>query len=107
MCIRDSPLPVRAFGLTDERFAGERVTVQGVVDCLYGDDSGVTIVDYKSDRADAPAPLIVRYQPQLRLYKAAVERQLGLPVHRCILYSFSLEQAIPIPITQESEALHV
>ena len=101
------PLPVRAFGLTDERFAGERVTVQGVVDCLYGDDSGVTIVDYKSDRADAPAPLIVRYQPQLRLYKAAVERQLGLPVHRCILYSFSLEQAIPIPITQESEALHV
>ena len=66
----------------------DRLLLQGVVDCFYVEDGAVTVVDYKTDRVSpdqAPARA-ERYRPQMRAYALALERILGLPVRRCVLW---------------------
>ena len=61
---------------------------QGVVDCFFVENGGVTVLDYKTDRltaAEAPARA-ERYRGQLRAYARALGRILGLPVRRCALW---------------------
>ncbi|MCR4935669.1 MAG: PD-(D/E)XK nuclease family protein, partial [Oscillospiraceae bacterium] len=66
----------------------DRLLLQGVVDCFYVEDGAVTVVDYKTDRVSpdqAPARA-ERYRPQMRAYAGALERILGLPVRKCVLW---------------------
>ena len=68
--------------------AEDRLLLQGVVDCFFVEDGGVTVVDYKTDRVtaeEAPARA-ERYRGQLRAYARALTRILGLPVRRCVLW---------------------
>lgn len=68
--------------------ADDRLLLQGVVDCFFVEDGGVTVLDYKTDRvtaAEAPQRA-ERYRGQLRAYARALERILGLPVRRCALW---------------------
>ncbi|MBR1496118.1 MAG: helicase-exonuclease AddAB subunit AddA [Oscillospiraceae bacterium] len=67
---------------------GERLLLQGVVDCWFVSDGAITVVDYKTDRvsaAGAPAHA-ERYRPQLAAYARALERITGLPVAHCVLW---------------------
>jgi ATP-dependent exoDNAse (exonuclease V) beta subunit len=52
--------------------------VEGVVDLAFEDDSGWTIVDYKTDRELAAAGE-ERYRRQVALYAAAVSQATGKP----------------------------
>ena len=67
---------------------GERILLQGVVDCCIREGDALTIVDYKTDHVtrDTLPQKGLEYAPQLRAYAAAMERLLGLPVRECVVY---------------------
>lgn len=89
-----------AFLVNGER-AGEPIRLAGRIDRLVVDDTGVTVIDYKSD-ASAPkeaAGVPARYITQLGLY-ALVASQLfpGRPVRAAILWT-ELESLMILPKT--------
>lgn len=74
--------------------ADQKIVLQGAVDCIFEEENGLVIVDYKTDRAASPAELWERYRAQLSLYREAVQQCFSQPVTQCLLYSFSLNQTI-------------
>lgn len=79
-------------------FAEEEILIQGIADCLIFEESGIVIVDYKTDYTSDESVLIAQYYDQLRIYKDAVEKAFGIPVRECLLYSLHLERSIRIPV---------
>lgn len=77
---------------------GERVLLQGVVDCCFETAGGITVVDFKTDRVTAQsAPLrAAEYRPQLMAYSRALEEVTGKPVARRVLWFFSAECAVEV-----------
>ena len=75
---------------------GEHIVLEGECDCVlvYGD--GAVILDYKTDRIADPAKLTEHYGTQLRLYRYAMEKVLGMPVKGIYLYSFYLDKLIEV-----------
>lgn len=66
----------------------DQLLLQGVVDCCFAEDGGLTVLDYKTDHvtaAQVPARA-ERYRGQLAAYAAALERIFGLPVRQCVLW---------------------
>ncbi len=76
--------------------ANEAVVVQGIADCVFVENGGLVIVDYKTDRVKTPDELAERYRAQLQIYANALGAVLQLPVHACVLYSFALERTITL-----------
>jgi len=85
--------------------SGERIIVQGVIDCLLEEADGkLVLIDFKTDWIAAesgPAvwkQLETRYAEQVRLYVRAIE-QIWAPrrVAESFLYLFAGGVAIPIP----------
>ncbi len=79
----------------------EELLVQGVIDCFYQTKDGIVVVDYKTDRvfgSDAADRLIERHKLQIRYYCKAVSEMMGRPVHKALLYSFSLGRAVEVPL---------
>ncbi len=69
--------------------AGDRVLLQGVVDCFFETADGITVVDFKTDRirdAETLSERAAAYCPQLRAYSGALRRVLEKPVTRRVLY---------------------
>ena len=69
--------------------AGETILLQGVVDCCFETEDGITVVDFKTDRVLTDAEVRRRaeqYRPQLEAYSRALERVLERPVVRRELY---------------------
>ncbi|MFC4619630.1 helicase-exonuclease AddAB subunit AddA [Camelliibacillus cellulosilyticus] len=74
----------------------EKVLVQGVIDCLYEEAGGLSLIDYKTDRVtgrfendeDAKRVLIARYQKQIDLYRLAIERIWKRELREAGLYFF-------------------
>lgn len=66
----------------------EEILFQGVVDCWFEDEQGVTIIDFKTDRVPEPE----QYRPQVEAYTRALEELLGKQVRRKVLYFFSTAQ---------------
>ncbi len=73
-----------------EELSGEKVILQGAVDCAFEEDGSLVLVDFKTDRVSSGEELLSHYAIQLRLYKEALEQCLGMPVKSCMLYSFYL-----------------
>ena len=67
---------------------GEKVLLQGVVDCLIEEKGELTVIDYKTDRVRGSelAERAKSYAGQLRAYAIAVGRITGKPVKQCALY---------------------
>lgn len=70
--------------------------IQGVIDCLFEEDDGIVVVDYKTDSSKDEAALRAEYAPQLILYKAALEAVYGKRVKEAVIYSFRLGREIRI-----------
>lgn len=98
---REQPFVIEkpAHEIFPERSETETVLVQGIMDAFYEEDSGLVLVDYKTDAIQngEEAILTERYQTQMRLYKEALENMTGKRVERCVLYSFSLQKEIDCP----------
>ena len=82
-------VPAGSIAPLEGQNAQEPVLVQGVADCVIEKDGELFLVDYKTDHGKSRDELRKAYAPQLALYRAALEKRLGLPVARCSLYSFS------------------
>ena len=70
--------------------------VQGIADCVFAEEDGLVLVDYKTDRVKTPEELADRYRSQLLFYKQALEQLLEQPVKEMILYSFALGETVEV-----------
>ena len=77
-----------------EGLQGEKVLLQGVVDCALLDDDGITVIDFKTDRAteQTVSELVRRYSVQVNTYCEALSRIYGMPVKNAYIYFFSLDR---------------
>ena len=75
----------------------EHILVQGVIDCLFEDEQGYVLLDYKTDRIEGRFPggfeqakpvLADRYKVQIELYAKAIEKILGIKLQNKYLYFF-------------------
>ena len=77
---------------------GEQILLQGVVDCCFETEAGLTVVDFKTDRV-GEADLLARaeaYRPQLAAYSQALEEIFEKPVARRVLWFFHLGRAVEL-----------
>ncbi|MBO0993644.1 helicase-exonuclease AddAB subunit AddA [Bacillus sp. SD088] len=75
----------------------ENILVQGIIDCVWENDEGIFLLDYKTDTIQGKFPggfaqakpiLAKRYQAQLDLYEQALQEIWGVPVKEKYLYFF-------------------
>ena len=74
----------------------DKITVQGVADCVFWEEGGMVIVDYKTDVVSCAEELADKYREQLRIYRMILRQSLQTEVKACILYSFHLEKEIQL-----------
>ena len=77
---------------------GEKLFLQGIVDTAFLEDDQWVLVDYKTDRVKSGEELVRRYAVQLRIYSEALERLTGKNVKERYIYSFRLNDAVPVPV---------
>ena len=84
--------------LLPEDTQGEKVIVQGVIDCLFDEPDGLVLVDYKTDKVFGVTEeeIVARYRGQINLYTKAVETILKKPVKEKWIYLLSEQKAIQI-----------
>ena len=78
---------------------GEEILLQGVVDCCFETESGLTVVDFKTDHVFTPEEVRRRaehYRPQLEAYSRALERVLEQKVARRVLYFLAAGETVDI-----------
>jgi ATP-dependent helicase/nuclease subunit A len=70
--------------------SGEKVLLQGVVDCAIIEEDGITVVDFKSDYVteDTLIQKAADYRPQVIAYRDAMVRIFQKPVKQTVLYFF-------------------
>lgn len=98
--------PAESFSENEEMkksLAGEKLTVQGIIDCAFFDENGkLILVDYKTDsfygvpEAEAEATLRERHSRQIGYYKYACHELFGVPCEHAYIYSFALNKTIEI-----------
>ena len=77
---------------------GAELLLQGVVDLFARVEGGILVVDFKTDfvtEETLPARA-ERYRPQLLAYSEALEKILGEPVIRRVLYFFRLGACVEV-----------
>ncbi|WNQ13448.1 helicase-exonuclease AddAB subunit AddA [Paenibacillus aurantius] len=73
----------------DERIRRESVMIQGIIDCLFEDEEGLVLLDYKTDALrQGEGSRAERYRTQISLYARAVEDIWKRPLSRKYLYFF-------------------
>lgn len=76
----------------------DQILLQGVVDLALIEEDGITVLDFKTDRAteDSIYILAEKYKPQVRAYVDALTRIYQKPIKSAMLYFFSLNQIIDV-----------
>ena len=72
-----------------EIMSDDTMLLQGVVDCCFETEDGLTVVDFKTDHIRTQEELAQRtahYRSQLETYSLALERVLGKRIIRRVLY---------------------
>lgn len=77
------------------KYADGGSMLQGIADCIFKENNGYVLVDYKTDNFKDISQLY-GYKTQLELYKAALDKLLDMPVKACYIYSFKLNQGVEI-----------
>ncbi|SMB96504.1 DNA helicase/exodeoxyribonuclease V, subunit A, partial [Desulfonispora thiosulfatigenes DSM 11270] len=79
-----------------EDVENEKILVQGIIDCLWQEEKGFILLDYKSDYVtrDNIPELVNRYEGQINLYTKAIEKIYKEPVVEKYIYLFNLQEAI-------------
>ena len=77
-----------------EGLEGERVLLQGVVDCALLEEDGITVLDFKTDHVteETAALRAESYRPQLEAYCEALSRIYEKPIKAACLYFFRLDR---------------
>lgn len=88
----------------DEGDYGDAHTlVQGVADLLLEFDTGMEIVDYKTDKGKTEQEFIRSYQTQLFMYAAALQKRFAKPIDKLTIYSFDLGREINVKFPQKGQ----
>jgi ATP-dependent helicase/nuclease subunit A len=87
-------------GNYDPAIAGEKILLQGVVDCALIEPDGITVVDFKTDFVTDETVLerAEFYSTQVRTYADALHRIYQQPIKQALLYFFHLGKFIPISL---------
>ncbi len=80
----------------DADISEEPVIVQGAMDCVFIEENGVVIVDFKTDKVYNDEELKLRYKRQLDVYAEACKKIFGLQVKEKIIYSLFLDREIVV-----------
>ena len=92
-------LPAKeAVGKVNQAYENEQVLLQGIIDCAFGENGDIVLVDYKTDRVRTPEELADRYKTQLSVYAYAAKQIFEADVQEAYLYSFALGQAVRVNI---------
>ncbi|AOV08473.1 helicase-exonuclease AddAB subunit AddA [Sporosarcina ureilytica] len=83
---------------------GDYQILQGIADCLFQEEDGWVLLDYKTDRIHGlfqseeaiDQEMDNRYGIQLNLYKRAIESILNITIKEMVLYLFDGGKTIPI-----------
>lgn len=108
-CMRELPFtverPAQRFspGLPAADSPQDRITIQGIADCVFEENGALVIVDYKTDRIKTAGELAERYTGQLHLYAEAFASTLELPIADCLLYSFQLGVTVSVGLPRNSQ----
>ena len=81
-------------GTYAQELAGEKILLQGVVDCAIIEPDGIIIVDFKTDRVtqDTLESVARGYLPQVMTYADAMSRIYELPVKAKALYFLQINE---------------
>ena len=82
----------------DPDLDGERILLQGVVDCAIIEEDGITVLDFKTDSVTEQtlAAAAERYRLQVATYAQAISKIYGKPVKQALLYFFQAGQFVEI-----------
>lgn len=74
----------------DDALAGEKILLQGVVDCALLEEDGITIIDFKTDYVTEATlgQKAAEYAPQVETYARAMGRIYEKPIKQRLLYFF-------------------
>ncbi len=77
----------------DPALAGEKVLLQGVVDCALIEDDGITVIDFKTDfvTEQTISAVTERYRPQVQAYADALRRIFRKEIKESLLYFFCMD----------------
>ncbi len=76
---------------------GEKVMVQGIIDCLIENaDGSLVLLDYKTDRYGEPSEIGEKYKKQLELYETAVFMKFSQKCDKKYLYLFYKDDIIEL-----------
>lgn len=81
--------------LTKE-FENEKISLQGVADCVFEENGELVLIDYKTDRVNDVNELAAKYKKQLELYTKPIEKALKMKVKEKIIVSISLGEEIEL-----------
>jgi ATP-dependent helicase/nuclease subunit A len=85
-----------------KEISGEKIIIQGTIDCYFEENGKYILLDYKSNFIGDPEDeseierLTESYQEQLELYKEALERIRGIKVEETYLYLFAIEKGVKV-----------
>ena len=81
-----------------EGLEGERVLLQGVVDCALLEPDGITVVDFKTDYVtpETVSAAAEHYAPQVQTYADALERIYEQKIKGKLLYFFTLDAFVEV-----------
>ena len=82
----------------DETLRGEKILLQGVVDCAILEEDGITVVDFKTDKVTEAtlAERTAHYRPQVLAYADALRRIYKLPIKQAVLYFFHMDRLVNV-----------
>ena len=75
---------------------GEKIVVQGKLDCAFRESDGYVLIDYKTDNITDESYFVSVYKNQLEIYADALTQCTDFPVKEIYIYSFKLKKFIKI-----------
>ena len=80
----------------EDAFEDDKITVQGVADCVFEEDGKLIVVDYKTDFVENIEELRERYAAQLNMYKKLLSQSMGKEVVSAIIWSFRFGKELEV-----------
>ncbi|MCX7657893.1 MAG: helicase-exonuclease AddAB subunit AddA [Oscillospiraceae bacterium] len=77
-----------------EKYAGTDGMIQGIADCIFEENDGMVLIDYKTDYANQKSELSEKYFRQLELYKYALDKLYPKKIKEIRIYSFHFDEDI-------------
>ncbi len=74
----------------------DKITVQGVADCVFEENGKLIVVDYKTDFVEEIGELRERYSAQLNMYKELLTKSMGKEVSSAIIWSFRFGKELEV-----------